>query len=182
MVFRRYNASIPSFCLARYFGAREAISFWKRGSLRNGSNIGSSRSDPPRRVNSGTTGSLRAAKLLLQPGRLQRVSVIGVPDGVSDGEGVVATFFLIKYQTIVATRKEISLARQFSRVSLTNRREINFAFQFFGVSVFIIAVQQNFRDMVVKCSEANPNQLQSQIQSMRLTMSNPILARRQAVF
>src|SRR5919198_1333755 len=28
-----------------YFGAEDATSFWKRGSLRNGSNIGSSRSN-----------------------------------------------------------------------------------------------------------------------------------------
>ena len=77
-------------------------------------------------------------------------------DGLSDGEGVVATFFLIKYQSIVASRRDISFARQFSRVSLTNRTEINFARQFFGVSFFIIAVPRNFRDMLAKCSEANP--------------------------
>jgi hypothetical protein len=71
-------------------------------------------------------------------GRLQRVSVIGVPDGLSDGEGVVATFFLIRYQIIVASRRDISFARQFSRVSLTNRTEINFAPQFFGTGRFII--------------------------------------------
>ena len=55
---------------------------------------------------------------------LQRVSVIGVPDGLSDGEGVVATFFLIRYQSVVASK-----------------REINFARQFFRISFFIIAVQ-----------------------------------------
>src|SRR5438128_8488907 len=60
---------------------------------------------------------------------LQRVSVIGVPDGLSDGEGVVATFFLIRYQSVVASR-----------------REINFARQFFRISVFIFAVQQDLRD------------------------------------
>ena len=86
---------------------------------------------------------------------VQRVSVIGVPDGLSDGEGVVATFFLIKYQSIVASKREISLARQFSSVSLTNRIEINFARQFFGIGLSIIAVQQNFRDMLAKRSEAN---------------------------
>src|SRR5437016_4030945 len=65
---------------------------------------------------------------------LQRVSVIGVPDGLSDGEGVVATFFLIRYQRVVASR-----------------REINFARQFFRISLFIIAVQQNFRDALPEC-------------------------------
>src|SRR5213592_4338192 len=48
---------------------------------------------------------------------VQRVSVIGVPDGLSDGEGVVAS-----------------------------RREINFARQFFRISLFIFGVQQDFRD------------------------------------
>ena len=87
---------------------------------------------------------------------LQRVSVIGVPDGLSDGEDVVARFFLIKYQSIVASTSEISFARQFSRVSLKNRTEINFARQFFGTGLFIIAVQQNFGDTLAKCSEADP--------------------------
>ena len=82
-----------------------------------------------------------------------------MPDGLSDGEGVVATFFLIKYQSIVASTREISFARQFSRVSLTNRTEINFARQFFGITLFIIAVQQNFRDMLAKCSETNPKRV-----------------------
>lgn len=77
-------------------------------------------------------------------GRLQRVSVIGAPDGFSDGEAVVVMFFLIKYQTIVASRRETSFARQFSSVSLTNKTEINFARQFFGIGLFIIAVQPKF--------------------------------------
>ena len=81
---------------------------------------------------------------------------MGVPDGLSDGEGIVATFFLIKYQSIVASRREISFARQFFRVSLTNRTEINFARQFFELSLFIIAVQQNFRDTLPQRSGANP--------------------------
>jgi hypothetical protein len=97
-----------------------------------------------------------AGKLLLRLGRLQRVFVIGVPDGLSDGEGVVATFFLIKYQTVIASRREISFARQFSNVSLTNRIEINFSRQVFGISLFINSVQENFRDTLAKCSEANP--------------------------
>jgi hypothetical protein len=54
-------------------------------------------------------------------------------------------FFLIRYQSIVASRREINFARQFSRVSLVRRTATNFARQFFEVSLFIIAVQQNFR-------------------------------------
>src|SRR6266705_2993206 len=47
----------------------------------------------------------------------------------SDDEGVVATFFLIRYQSVVASRSEI-----------------NFACQFFRIGLFILAVQQNFGD------------------------------------
>src|SRR5206468_13064713 len=68
----------------------------------------------------------RAAELT---SKNQRVSVIGGRDGLSDGEGVVATFFLTRYQSVVASR-----------------REINFARQFFRISLFIFAVQQNLRD------------------------------------
>src|SRR5215475_15955199 len=57
----------------------------------------------------------------------QLVPVIGAGDGLSDGEGVVATFFLMRNQSVVA-----------------RRREINFARQFFRISLFIFAVQQNF--------------------------------------
>ena len=52
-------------------------------------------------------------------------------------------FFLIRYQSIVASRREINFARQFSRVSLVRRTETNLARQFFDFSLFIIAVQQN---------------------------------------
>src|ERR1700746_185241 len=58
---------------------------------------------------------------------------MGAGDGLSDGEGVVATFFLIRYQSVVASR-----------------REINFARQFFRISLFIFAVQQNLRDSLAK--------------------------------
>jgi hypothetical protein len=121
----------PCFCPT--ISAESATSFWKRGPC------------PPRRVN-----------CFLRPGPFQRVSEIGVRDGLSDGEGIVATFFLIKYQIIVASRRDISFARQFSSVSLTNKTEINFAAKFFAVGLFITAVQQNFRDILAKCSEANP--------------------------
>ena len=40
-------------------------------------------------------------------------------------------FFLIRYQSIVASRTDINFARQFSRVSLARRTESNFARQFF---------------------------------------------------
>ena len=45
----------------------------------------------------------------------------------SDSEGVVATFFLMRYQRVVASR-----------------REINFARQLFRISFFISALQENF--------------------------------------
>jgi hypothetical protein len=79
-----------------------------------------------------------------------------VPDALSDGAGLVATFFLIRYQTIIASRREISLACQFSMVNLMNRMEINFARHFVGAGSFMIAVQQDFRDTLATCSEASP--------------------------
>jgi hypothetical protein len=59
-------------------------------------------------------------------------------------------FFLIKYQSVVASRREINFARQFSRVSLVRRTETNLARQLFEVRPFINAVQQNFRDALTK--------------------------------
>jgi hypothetical protein len=101
-------------------------------------------------------GKLRSERRVRGQKGLHRVSVIGVLDGLSDGAGLVVTFFFIRYQTIIASRREISLARQFSRVNLVNRMEINFARHCFGTGLFIIAVQENFRDMLAKSSEANP--------------------------
>ena len=40
------------------------------------------------------------------------VTEVSVPS-CSDGEGVVATFFLMRYQRVVARRREINFARQF---------------------------------------------------------------------
>jgi len=54
-------------------------------------------------------------------------------------------FFLMRYQIVVASRREINFARQFFSVSLVHRTETNIARQFFEVRPFIIAVQQNFR-------------------------------------
>jgi hypothetical protein len=51
-------------------------------------------------------------------------------------------FFLIRYQIVVASRREINFAHQFFSV---HRTENNIARQFFEVRRFIIAVQQNFR-------------------------------------
>jgi hypothetical protein len=59
-------------------------------------------------------------------------------------------FFLIRYQTVVASTREINFARQFSSVNLVHRTETNIARQFFEVCPFIIAVQQNFRDASTK--------------------------------
>jgi hypothetical protein len=58
----------------------------------------------------------------------------------------VAMFFLMRYQTVVASRREINLARQFCRVSLARRTESNVERQFFEARLFIIPVQQNFGD------------------------------------
>ena len=74
----------------------------------------------------------------------QRVSVTGAGEDVSDGEGVGVMFLLMRYQIVIATRREINFARQFSSVSLVHRTETNIARQFFEVCPFIIAVQQNF--------------------------------------
>lgn len=74
----------------------------------------------------------------------------GAGDDLSDGVGVVVMFFLIRYQTVVASTKEINFARQFSSVSLVHRRETNIARQFLGVGPFIIAVQQNIGDTLTK--------------------------------
>ena len=40
-------------------------------------------------------------------------------------------FFLIRYQSIVASKSEISFARQLSRVTLVRRTAINFVRQLF---------------------------------------------------
>jgi hypothetical protein len=52
----------------------------------------------------------------------------------------------MRYQIVVASRREINLARQFSSVSLVHRMETNIARQFFDVTLSIIAVQENFGD------------------------------------
>jgi hypothetical protein len=76
----------------------------------------------------------------------QRVSVTGDGEDLSDGEAVISMFFLIRYQSVVGIRTHVNFTRQFSRVSLVNRTEGNFARQFFQSSLFIVAVQQNFRN------------------------------------
>ena len=68
----------------------------------------------------------------------QRVSVTGVEEGLSDTEGVVvSTFFLIRYQTIIASTTETNFARQCSSVSLVHRMETNIERQFFEVCSFM---------------------------------------------
>ena len=49
-------------------------------------------------------------------------------------------FFLMRYQTVVATRREINLACQFRRVSLVHRMETNVARQPFEVIRLLPAV------------------------------------------
>ncbi len=58
----------------------------------------------------------------------------------------VSTFFLIRYQTVIASSRETNFARQFSSVSLVHRMETNIERQFFEVCSFIFAVQQNLPD------------------------------------
>jgi hypothetical protein len=75
-------------------------------------------------------------------------------------EGVGVMFFLIRYQMVVASSREISFARQFFSVSLVHRMETNIARHFFEVRLFIIAVQQNFGDAarnVLDCPEFSPD-------------------------
>ena len=64
----------------------------------------------------------------------------GAAEKLSDGEDVVPMFFLMRYQTVVATRREINLARQFCRVSLVHRMETNVGRQFFEISVDLTLV------------------------------------------
>ncbi len=61
-------------------------------------------------------------------------------------------FFLIRNQSVIASRRDINFARQFSSVSLVHRMETNIARQFFEGGGFIIAVQQNFRDALTNVS------------------------------
>ena len=61
-------------------------------------------------------------------------------------------FFLIRNQSVIASRRDINFARQFSSVSLVHRMETNIAPQFFEVGRFMIAVQQNFRDALMNVS------------------------------
>jgi hypothetical protein len=72
-------------------------------------------------------------------------------------------FFLIRYQTVVASTREINFARQFSSVNLVHKTETNIARQFFEVCPFIIAVQ-SFRDALSK-------RLQSKI-----ALNSPLMA------
>jgi hypothetical protein len=47
-------------------------------------------------------------------------------------------FFLMRYQIVVASSREINFARQFSSVSLVHRIETKIARQFFEVRLFIL--------------------------------------------
>ena len=78
--------------------------------------------------------------------RHQRVSVTGAGEDFSDGESVGVMFFLMRYQIVVASSREINFSRQFCSVSLVHRMETNIERQFFEVCPFISAVQQNLPD------------------------------------
>ena len=81
---------------------------------------------------------------------LQRVSVTRSGEDFPDGEGVVSMFFLIRYQTVVASRRLINFARQlFSKVTLVRMTASSFARHFLEARVFIICCAAKFR----RCSE-----------------------------
>src|SRR5437763_4127235 len=62
-----------------------------------------------------------------------------VTSGVSNGESVVATFCLIRSQSVVASR-----------------REINFARQLFRISFFISPLEQQFADAFAESFRSKP--------------------------
>ena len=62
---------------------------------------------------------------------------MGIRVGFSNTEGVVSTFFLIRYQTIIASSSEITFARQFSSVSFVHRMETKIARKLFEDRPFI---------------------------------------------
>jgi hypothetical protein len=65
--------------------------------------------------------------------KIHRSSETAVSEEPPGCQNVVLIFFLMRYHTVVATRREINLARQFCRVSLVHRTETNFARQPFEV-------------------------------------------------
>jgi hypothetical protein len=68
---------------------------------------------------------------ITDPGYSYRRSGEAASTLVSNGESVVATFFLMRYQRVVASRRETNFARQLFRI------------HFF---VFIIALEKNLAD------------------------------------
>jgi hypothetical protein len=85
--------------------------------------------------------ALRPACRLAAPVRPYRVSVTGAGEGLSESEGVVSRFFLIRYQTAIASSRDTNFARQFSSVSLVHRTDTNIERQFCEVCPFMFAVQ-----------------------------------------
>jgi hypothetical protein len=63
----------------------------------------------------------------------------------------VATFCLMRYQTMIARTRETNFGRQFSSVSLVHRMETKIARQLLEGRRFIIAVQ-NFPHALTKAS------------------------------
>ncbi len=59
----------------------------------------------------------RAISPVIQQSDSYRLSAAAGRELVSDGEGVVATFFLMRYQSVVARSRDINFARQFFRSS-----------------------------------------------------------------
>jgi hypothetical protein len=77
---------------------------------------------------------------------LQRVSVTRSEEDFPDGEGVVSMFFLIRYQTVVASKRLINFARQFfRRVTLVRMTASSFVLHFLQAGVFIVCCAAKFR-------------------------------------
>jgi hypothetical protein len=94
---------------------------------------------------------------------LQRVSVTRSGEDFPDGEGVVSMFFLIRYQTVVASRRLINFARQlFSKVTLVRMTASSFARHFLEARVYHnllcskISAMQRGTSLQLDCPEFSP--------------------------
>jgi hypothetical protein len=91
------------------------------------------------------TGNLSLGRGRFECCRFQRVSVTRSGEDFPDGEGLVSMFFLIRYQTVVASRRLINFARQLcSRVTLVRMMASSFARHFLQAGVFIICCAAKF--------------------------------------
>ena len=99
-------------------------------------------------------------KLIYLRTKIHRSSETPVSEELPGCQNVVLIFFLMRYHTVVATRREINLARQFCRVSLVHRTETNFARQPFVVIRLLPDSAQRLRQrwnvsVIYRCSFLN---------------------------